>query len=280
MIASSNIKRLIFDSGCDTHMHNNDSGLHDITPYQGPQVRGVSGEASNLIHSKGEHPILGTVCIGSINQNLYSIPTELDKGLSFFMTGTHLYIWDADGDLFHHATRSPGHLFTSSIQSLESPIKLPNELKTKFKLSNIFKIKDIMSTSQYITAHNVQTFIPPESIPRVPSHITAVERQRATDARSMHHRLIHPSDEVLGKALDAGCYPNCILTSRDLKNALLLYGPCSICIHGKMKAPHEPPSPIRKMEEVASIWYADIHALGQQSIGGNTQLLVLMSDNP
>ena len=47
-----------------------------------------------------------------------------------------------------------------------------------------------------------------------------------------------------------------------------------------MKAPHEVTSTTRKMDNVAAIWYADIHALSQPSIGDNTHLLIVMSDNP
>ena len=66
---------------------------------------------------------------------------------------------------------------------------------------------------------------------------TSIQRKRAEHARALHHKLSHPSDRVLGNLLDNNGIINCDLTSRDLRVASILYGPCEICRIGKATIP-------------------------------------------
>jgi hypothetical protein len=77
-------------------------------------------------------------------------------------------------------------------------------------------------------------------------------------------------------ALDNGCYVNCYITSKDLQNAEAIYGPCMVCTESKMKNLMK----VTIQDPIAETWYIDLHHLNPASLGGNTQLLVLVSNNP
>lgn len=64
---------------------------------------------------------------------------------------------------------------------------------------------------------------------------------RAIKANQLHGAMNHPSDEALGKLLDNGNLLDCPLTSIDLHNARVIFGPCSKCIADKT-ANHSNPS--------------------------------------
>eukprot|EP00595_Chromulina_sp_UTEXLB2642_P000491 CAMPEP_0196761266 /NCGR_PEP_ID=MMETSP1095-20130614/425_1 /TAXON_ID=96789 ORGANISM="Chromulina nebulosa, Strain UTEXLB2642" /NCGR_SAMPLE_ID=MMETSP1095 /ASSEMBLY_ACC=CAM_ASM_000446 /LENGTH=584 /DNA_ID=CAMNT_0042110543 /DNA_START=1803 /DNA_END=3558 /DNA_ORIENTATION=- len=59
-------------------------------------------------------------------------------------------------------------------------------------------------------------------------------RERANIIDKLHKVLGHPSDIVLGKMLDNGNINGCMLTSKDVRRARMLIGPCKGCLMGKM----------------------------------------------
>jgi len=58
------------------------------------------------------------------------------------------------------------------------------------------------------------------------NNFTAIDSRRARTVRDLQHILGHPSDRTLGEFLDRNKLLNCPNTSRDVRNANSLLGPC------------------------------------------------------
>ena len=98
--------------------------------------------------------------------------------------------------------------------------------------------------------------------------LTADELHRAEKARDLHVNNGHPSDQVLGKALDSNAIAGCDLTSRDVVNAKRAFGDCEACTVAKMTDPASarasaPPSGI------GSRVYVDISPFPAPTLGNN-----------
>jgi hypothetical protein len=74
---------------------------------------------------------------------------------------------------------------------------------------------------------------------------TAKQVERAKLARELHCALGHPGDDALCAKLDHGGILNCPVTSRDVRAARSLLGPCVVCQVGKTtnRTAPNPPSP-------------------------------------
>ena len=110
----------------------------------------------------------------------------------------------------------------------------------------------------------VQTTIPS------PTYFSTEERTRAREAFELCSVLAHPGDSALSRLLDGNNLPNCHLTSRDLRHARLLFGPCPACIEGKMIAPKTPTSKTEPAQSIGEVLHCDILLLpdGGDYIGG------------
>jgi len=73
--------------------------------------------------------------------------------------------------------------------------------------------------------------------------------------------------------LDNGVHPHTHLTSRDVKNAIELHGPCTACLEGKMNNPREPPSQTPPAEHIGESLHIDLKQLKMTCIGGYTQVI-------
>ena len=60
------------------------------------------------------------------------------------------------------------------------------------------------------------------------------ERDRAGAARDFHNSMGHPSDLVLRRTVDGNMINNCPITSKDINNAVQVFGPCPHCVMAKM----------------------------------------------
>jgi len=76
---------------------------------------------------------------------------------------------------------------------------------------------------------------PLDSVPAV-TVFTPEQISRMDAVEELHQALLHPGDEALGTALEAGTYANCILTRQDLKNLRAFRGKCIHCMKGKTVA--------------------------------------------
>ena len=65
------------------------------------------------------------------------------------------------------------------------------------------------------------------------NNFTAADSRRARAVRDLQHILGHPSDRTLSEFLDRNKLLNCPYTSRDVRNADSLLGPCQLSLKGK-----------------------------------------------
>jgi hypothetical protein len=105
-------------------------------------------------------------------------------------------------------------------------------------------------------------------------HFTGEERSRALQARQLCYRNGHPGRDALCRALDNRNYPNVELTSQDVRNAEVLYGPCPACLEGKMKADRTPKQSVNApAPTIGHTLHCDLIPLRSTSLGGNRVLL-------
>lgn len=69
--------------------------------------------------------------------------------------------------------------------------------------------------------------------------VSAEEKRRAKAVAKLHDILNHPGDEYFAVLLDSNEFINCPYTSRDLRTARKVLGPCDACL----KAKHTKPTP-------------------------------------
>ena len=110
------------------------------------------------------------------------------------------------------------------------------------------------------------------SIPLRLSHSDLLKAQKAHSL----HRQGHPSDEGLARALDSGCYEGgSELSSKDLRNARMLYGPCLACFEGKATVPREVEKTLGQQSfGIGEFLHVDLISLTATTIGGNTTGLI------
>lgn len=108
------------------------------------------------------------------------------------------------------------------------------------------------------------------------------EVRRAQDARLLHEKLDHISDQNLCSSLTYGKILNCPVTCQDVRNANVIFGPCPACIQGKLT--NEPASnKAHPVEELGKVIHMDIFFIkdAQQkqvpylmSVEGNTGYVI------
>ena len=101
-------------------------------------------------------------------------------------------------------------------------------------------------------------------------HYDARARVRMKAVADLHCQLCHPSDAVLGPALDSGCYSGCDLTSADLRAERETNGPCVACGEGKAKSPKELSSTKWHDARIGYAVFFDIYPLKHKTLGGNS----------
>ena len=104
--------------------------------------------------------------------------------------------------------------------------------------------------------------------------MTHLEIERAHQCRRLHESSGHPSDETMTEALNNGVWPLIDLTSRDLKNANQILGPCAACYEGKMTNPSEPANKEIRATMPGELLYCDLLKTYGKCISGFTQALV------
>ena len=137
----------------------------------------------------------------------------------------------ARGNRTRGGRRSPGRRGGHSAGSVVSTTDGIGDLST----DTVDRIGDL-SAGDVNTQSNIHTNTVLDHV----GHLSAAERERAKAVLDLHSSLCHPSDEYLGRALDGNAYRDTSLTSKDLRNARALHGPCPACAMGKMT---EAPAP-------------------------------------
>ena len=91
----------------------------------------------------------------------------------------------------------------------------------------------------------------------LPVNYTLPELDRAQVAGRLHRSLHHPCDQYLSTALDHGVMVGTGVTSKDLRNYRVIYGPCKGCLLGKSRQPSSL-SPSSTSYEIGELLVMDI----------------------
>ena len=200
-------RALVLDCGATTSIVKNKNLLINLRKLQVPiAVRGVSS-TQLLADSIGDIPHFGSALyVPQASRNLLSWSAVKDR-----------VVWNEERDLFHVTHRdSKGHadfvLAPSGLYSYVVP-----------------------------TASTLDALVTTEE-PLFKAHFPERQRKRMLDAIKLHEALDHPGDPALTIALNNGCYSECQITAKDLRDARKHYGPCLRCLAGKMTCAPSPAS--------------------------------------
>eukprot|EP01036_Dinobryon_divergens_P035879 gene35879-46576_t len=232
-----------------------------------PSSQSIAGISSARIQStaRGSLPggLLGTAfCVPNATGNLLSVHALIKNGGYFKGDEKSLHVYDAKGHLLVSGVNTGTDFWSVRYGDLESHSSNPtiSTSLTPLAVNQVFG-NSVTALSKYSL---VQTAVPS------PTHFSTEERTRAREAFELCSVLAHPGDSALSRLLDGNNLPNCHLTSRDLRHARLLFGPCPACIEGKMIAPKTPTSTTEPARSIGEVLHCDILLLpdGGDYIGG------------
>jgi len=210
--ATSDNKMLVCDSAASVHIFRNRELLTHCRRIESPvTVEGLQGTVR--VTETGDHPILGRVLVyPDCPANLVSLRLLAKSGKVVYDQPRSEYRYYAGAppeEEEQHLSRQPTYTF-----------------RDNSKLFVCYPETGLISKPTYADG----------------KFFSSTERDLAAEARSLHERLGHPSIDALSKALDAGEYINCRVTSQALRNADIIYGPCHACNRGKLtdRRPHLP----------------------------------------
>ena len=192
---------LALDTGCTQHLIRNKNLLTNIRKLKKPiSVTGVCG--TTTAEYEGEYKEFGTA--------LY-VPDSPLNLLSLQATAKYCdRKYNSDKDLF---ALSPYKTKTIYHFTLDPSIRL-------------YVCRMIDSRTNIVAAPGMIT---------VGSHqFTPEQVRRAKEAHEIHVMSDHMHYDKLGVLMDNGGILNCPYTSKDLRNAKIIFGPCPGCMQGKM----------------------------------------------
>lgn len=233
--------KYIIDSGCKgAHVLKSDKLVSSLQDASGIRVNGFAGP-SHVPQAVGTllNTTQRTLVVPAARTNLLSLSLMLNDKYSFQGDREGMTILDSKGSSILHAKNLGDGYYVCSERDLIHAYS--NQTQPTFA-------NDVFLT-------------PPEKI-------------RAGQCRELHKSLGHPGDSALAKALDGGSYPEMRLTSKDVRNAHKLFGPCTSCLIGKSKCPQEPPSISPPAARIGDRVHVDIYILNQTSLGGNNFILL------
>ena len=225
------------DSGCvgNAHIIKNEEMIIKREPMK-YKVVGFN-KSTTTSNTVGEVKNIGrSVCVKDAPNNLINL-IKLCKDIGGYYNGNEkeMKIYDKNKNLYAHA-------------------KIDNEGFLSFKYGDIYPNE--------IKANPAQ----PQEID---NYFSNEEKLRAKQAFNLCKQLGHPGDRSLITSLDNNNFSNCILTSKDLKNARKLFGSCPECLLAKMKAPSDKTSTTPPAELIGEKLFMDLIFYGHETIGGN-----------
>ena len=232
--------RCILDSGANRHIFNDESWLEGtsslpLTPTSTP-IHGISGSISST-----KQCIIG-------NQAAFICPSAKDNVLALG--------W---------MTQFPTIVTTFS--------SLDNTFRISFGATT-FSVPMASDSLYYITKDQVKQLLPHVNIVTLNNRVnlttsfTKEQLARADEVRRIHYALLHPSDNVLIKALKYGMLIGTRLTTQDVYLYRLVFGACPCCLAGKTISPSykESLSPTALMP--GSIVHIDLIPFPEICLGG------------
>jgi hypothetical protein len=217
---------------------NDPSLLDNCKTGKGASVQGITGHRMSATHS-GELGNAGrTFCIPHVEDNLLSLRELTKRGYTFRGDNECLNIYDKNGNL----------------------CLTGNDEGDGFWSVRYSSVKALLNRNVSLADNTTQFF-------------STEDRNRAEQAYNLCAQLGHPGSTSLLNALDQGAFATSHLTSKDVRNALALFGPCLGCIEGKMTAPREPRSQSQPAEHIGECLHMDLVPLQGVSIGDVKGLL-------
>jgi hypothetical protein len=107
---------------------------------------------------------------------------------------------------------------------------------------------------------------------------SSAQLAKAKQAWKLHHALGHPGLDSLSNSLNAGVILGCSATTKDLRLAYKLFGPCSHCLAGKITKPSYKPSLTTPVTSVGEYVHMDLIPLSKVSLGGSKFGLIVVDE--
>jgi len=242
---------LMIDTGSTVNVVNDISLLCDVTSDSGKEIviHGI-GSTPTRTHTKGIFSIFGVAyfvpglpfCIISYSQ-LRKMMKAIDGNLQY----------SSDSDSFNAS-------FVSHSLSFVRDKNLYLCHISKTYLSSLLLLTNTHHHANAVVAESAfATKAKTIKIADSGEFISQERRANAVAVRKLHEMLGHPSDSVLGPALDNGVYRNLSLTSQALTDAQKILGRCTGCDLGKLVRPTEKSSVSPPIVKIASLLHMDIY---------------------
>jgi hypothetical protein len=219
-----------------------------------------------------ELPLVGKTYYAPINTvNLLSLDGIEQQGCEYSTHNNELII-SYNGEIILTAQKGRTRHYVSSYWQLVNASTKLNNIKATER-------RQLQTDNPVLALSKTTTTSMHQQLLKSPNHLTHQELLRAQQANDLHH-ILHCSDDILSEALDSGVYTNTNLTSQDLRNARLIYGPCSACYEGKATVPRAITSNLRHMTyRIGELIHVDIFSYDGSTIGGNTTRLECIEHN-
>lgn len=246
LVADEQPQDFILDSGCNKSHICQSPDLLSNTVKTITNVSGVIAGKSSRTNLKGDLGALGDALhMPDANCNLLSLPVLARKGCTFTGDGKKLIVRDKSGDVILDAPMHHKGFWTVSL--------------TKSKLET-FALTADPNAAGGILAMDPLPSQAEEDLDLSPRQLTLEQVKRANAARNLCAVAGHPSVDELKHLLETGrflhSHPH--LQIEDVMNAWRLYGRCSSCTRGKMKAAETKSSHSLPAERVGQVIHMDI----------------------
>jgi hypothetical protein len=258
--------------------------LGDETPSTGTFIQGATHRVPATY--VGRLPLVGLAYYAPINTvNLLSLDAIEALGCEYH-TANNTLIITYHGTVILRSCKDPNskHYHSTYFELMRASIKLDDVATKRMYMASFSSVlNDIRqhnfdTNSQQSLSKTTSTNMHKQLL-KSPNHLTQQELLRAQQANTLHH-IVHCNDDILSEALDHGVYSNCNLTSQDLHNARLIYGPCSACYEGKATVPRATSASLREESyRIGELLHVDLFSYDNSTIGGNTTRIECIEHN-
>lgn len=258
----------ILDTGCRSHNICRSKQYMTKMKPTNIKIKGINGGLTKA-RKLGELPIVGdTLFVPEADANLISVRQVLAKYQGRIQADNdHFTIMDKHNNVILQGRMKGRTGFWTC--TMEDLLKLQSA-----NYPVVSTEEESIHTMQQTEQQSTNT----PAVEMQQQHYTAEERKRALEAWRLCAKLGHPGFDTIMRDLDCGVHPDSMLTSRDVKNAIALHGPCAQCLEAKMRAPPEPTSQSEPAHLVGQHLHADLIPMHHRSIGGNTVILVAIDE--
>ena len=252
-----NLTCLNLDSHANIHVFKNPALLENIRPAPKPiRVRGVGGIVTYKLI--GDHKIFGEVIFDKNNEfNILSQTLAREKG--------YLVTISSDNNTIYLINKNyNNHTLIFKLDVRDGFYKCDTATKPRLTSSNndvsFQATSTLFNNSLQSMAYPFQLYDTPH-VPPMEQFFSKEQRDRALTAVELHNAWSHPSDKAMKAMLESPSMINVGITYADLKNARVLFGPCTHCREGKPyphRGTHTGYDPSRNVSYPGELLHVDI----------------------